>query len=279
MPDTVLQSFARVSGECPCPICGRSDWCLVSLDGLQAVCQRVQSDAPWKNGFMHWITGDVKIPPPTNAAPRLSPETIKTLVGQWEFCAERFKKLPRLAGSLGVSVASLERMQVGWNERLHCYTFPMRDADFELVGARYRFANGDKRSLKGGSEGLFLPASTVGGSMLFAAEGPTDCAALLDCQFNAVGRPNNIGGVDVIAELVARFKIHTVVIVDDRDAAGSIGGDRLRDELITNSFVRILRIRPVRHKDARECVTAGGGRRAIMSVLRGGRNSFWSCLT
>lgn len=274
----LLSMFTRVTPDCPCPICHRDSWCLVSRRGKMALCQRVESarrkgDA----GYVHMLDADaaVKIPPPERVADRLAPGVIETLVMGWMADASA-TRLRWLSDTLGVTMASLERLNVGWHTRNECYTFPMRNSGFEYVGARYRFANGDKRSLRGASEGLFLPLESLGLPRLYVTEGPTDCAALLDCGLPAIGRPNNIGGIEEVAELVARYRPQQVIVVDDGDKAGALGGARLLARL--NDLPRlggVARLRPARHKDARECVRAGGKRQTIVDTLAGKRNTFW----
>lgn len=37
-------NWVRVSRVNPCPICGKPDWCLISEDGIAAICARIESD-------------------------------------------------------------------------------------------------------------------------------------------------------------------------------------------------------------------------------------------
>ena len=46
--------WLRVTKSEPCPVCGKQDWCLVSVDGSAAICQRVQSDREiGRAGWLH----------------------------------------------------------------------------------------------------------------------------------------------------------------------------------------------------------------------------------
>jgi hypothetical protein len=279
---TLLAEFARVSDDFPCPVCGRGDWCMISHDGWTALCQRVESKRPWQGrkgfvGYAHLLTKRNAAPPPTAATPALSPEEI-------EYRAKRAlancspRRLDRFAASLGVTRGSLERLEVGWNRRLGCFTFPMRDAQLRYTGIRYRFSNGEKRSLKGASDGLFIPRGVLGQKFLFFVEGPTDCAAVLDCGLPAIGRPNNRGGVEEILSLVRRYRPPMVVIIDDADQAGVEGGDWLQQSLTPQELSYrpiVKRIRPARFKDARETVRAGGRRQTIIGALEHRSNHYW----
>jgi hypothetical protein len=277
--------YVRVSPARPCPICGHDSWCLVSRKGKAALCQRIESpDRKGDAGFFHKLDRPVHVPPEAIQEPadRIPPDVIETLVMGW-MADLRPQRLYTLAQQLGVTPGSLNRLNIGWNERLECFTFPMRNAEFEYVGASYRFPDGEKRSLKGGTSGLFLPLSTVGGHKLFVCEGATDCAAMLDCGLDAIGRPaNNCGSDDVVA-LVDKFRPRAVVIVCDHDRAGSqaakmtdYGRDQLRDKLKALPFkLNVAMIRPAQHKDARECIRAGGRRETILGALGVADNRFW----
>ena len=64
---SVLDDFERVSRQHPCPVCGKSDWCLVSRecpgDPVKAVCQRVESGMRWGDaGYLHVLRNDTQAP-------------------------------------------------------------------------------------------------------------------------------------------------------------------------------------------------------------------------
>ncbi len=147
--------------------------------------------------------------------------------------AVRPEALARLAAALGLSVASLTRLGVGWSAKHRAWTFPMVDVDGHVLGIRLRRAGGKKTSVRGGHDGLFLPvpeAPDLGGRLL-VCEGPTDTAAALDLGFDAVGRPSCLGGVKLLVELVQRMKPADVVIVGDGDAPGQRGAESLASVL------------------------------------------------
>src|SRR5207253_1067400 len=100
-------------------------------------------------------------------------------------------RLLQLADSLGLSMTSLCQFGVGWATEHRSWSFPMRDAESNVVGIRLRRPDGFKFAVKGGKEGLFIPEDrNAQSSPLLIAEGVTDAAALLDMGFtNVVGRP------------------------------------------------------------------------------------------
>jgi hypothetical protein len=157
----------------------------------------------------------------------------------------------------------------------------MSDCGGQTVGIRLRRPDGAKYAVRGGREGLFLPAGPVPtgglsdsracasegtaadpqmeGSRLLVCEGPTDAAALLDLGYvHVAGRPSCTGGVKLLAELVRRRRPGDVVIVADADEPGRIGADNLASVLVCYvPAVRVI-VPPGGAKDVREFVRAGG---------------------
>jgi DNA primase len=128
----------------------------------------------------------------------------------------------------------------------------MTDSEGNVVGIRLRAPNGRKWSVRGGQEGLFIPADeTVAGERLLICEGPTDTAALLDLGFSAVGRPSCTGGVTLLAELVKHHRPAEVVIVADADAPGQRGAESLAAVLLAYSAAVRVIAPPSGVKDAR----------------------------
>lgn len=251
---------------------------MISASGKTAICQRVESKALWKTaGWVHRLDQPVPPPPPERVKPKLPLSEINRLVERWQRDIHP-AVLHGLGESLSVTGASLQRLGVGWNrERFGgpCFTFPMRSVSGGYCGARFRLPNGEKRTLSGGYEGLFIPRGDISGPILFIVEGPTDTAALMDLRLNAVGRPNDRGGVEEVVTLVRRLRMPRVVIVcdNDRKNQGVRGGALVWNALA--SLTRLSMIRPVLHKDAREFVAFGGGRGVIVDAANGNRNNYW----
>ena len=166
-------------------------------------------------------------------------------------------RLLRLAERLGLSVTSLNRLGIGWAFDSGAWAFPMTDATGGLLGIRLRLDSGRKFAVTGGREGLFIPADLPQGGELLIAEGPTDCAALLDLGFAAVGRFCCTGGGRLVVELVESRRPMSVVIVADADEPGQRGADTLASVLVL--YVPRLRIikPPDGIKDARAWKQAG----------------------
>ncbi len=194
------------------------------------------------------------------------------------------------AAALGVTTMSLDRLGIGWaydaayrrgpNSLLFdagdilrvsaasaTYSFPMCDATGEVLGIRLRASAGEKWSVSGGHEGLFIPRDLPQGGELLITEGPTDCATLLDLGFAAVGRPSCTGGVKLLVELAQQQKPSSVIIVADADAPGERGANALASVL--SVYVRCLQIitPPIGVKDARAWKQAGATAAEVRAAI------------
>jgi 5S rRNA maturation endonuclease (ribonuclease M5) len=183
----------------------------------------------------------------------------------------------RLADELGVSDQSLHRLRVGWSHKYRSYTFPMTDAAGRVRGIRLRGMIGHKWAVTGSRDGLFIPRNVLvslpfdgGGGMLLVCEGATDCAALTDLGFAAVGRPSCNGGTSQILSLIqkgANNRPREVVIVADDDAPGLRGAQTLAAAVV--AYVKSVRtITPPKGvKDARKWKQRGASRKDVLAVI------------
>jgi DNA primase len=112
--------------------------------------------------------------------------------------------------------------------------------------------SGRKLSVKGGKEGLFVPTDLDVDARLLVTEGPSDCAALLDLGFSAVGRPSCMGGVKLLMELVKLRQPADMVVIADGDAPGQRGAESLAAVLVAcTPAVRVI-APPAGVKDVRQ---------------------------
>lgn len=259
--------WKRVSRRRPCPVCEKDDYCGYAGDDSApsaAICMRIESDKPTKNGgWLHKLRDDGPLWAPRKrtvhiAAKDLQPEASAleiTKMAEAASLGTPDETLQRLADELGVSLGSLRRLSVGWLIGRKAWGFPMRSDKGEVVGVRTRYASGAKAAIKGGREGLFVPADLEPGGRLLIAEGPTDTAALLGLGFSAVGRPSCTGGVKHIVGLAKRLAPSEVVIVADADGPGQTGANNLASVLLT--YVLAVRVITPPAKDARDWVRSG----------------------
>ncbi len=261
--------WKRVSRANRCPVCGKSDWCLTTGDDgnpAAVICSRIESDKTIGTkgaGWLHRLRDDDQWRDrPRQRRVRLDDPTANFNWGDGtDFCelataCEATISIPQieaLADKLGVTVSSLERLQVGWWNPHSAYAFPMKDAAGTVRGIRLRSRTGFKWSISGSRQGLFVPLNLGTCDTLLICEGPTDCAALIDLDFDVVGRPNCTGGADLLVDLVCDWKPSNVAIIADADVPGQRGARSLAARLVgyVPGGVRIV-TPPV--KDAREWV-------------------------
>ncbi len=228
MRESKSSTWQRVTKRRPCPVCGRPDWCMFTgaVDSPTAViCARTESPRrAGEGGWLHILRNNGAAWAPWR---RTIPAAVRTMSGadRLDFAklaaeyraAVQPQAVARLAASLGLSAESLGRLGICWASWHWAWTFPMIDAAGAVLGIRLRRPDGTKLSVRGGKDGLFIPAALDGGRLL-VCEGPTDTAALLDLGFSAVGRPSCAGGVKLLVELVKLLAVPEVVIMADGDA-------------------------------------------------------------
>lgn len=274
----LLPKLVRVSRTRRCPICERGDWCLVSPDDppSRVICARVADGSLRKVsgrhgdvGYLHVLRDDCRpwMKPPVS----ISLMTAGTI--DFSKTADEFRgavddlELSRLADSLGLAIAGLRRLGIGWSCRHRAWSFPMVDAGGTTRGIRLRYVDGRKLAVRGGREGLFVPADLEKADKLLICEGPTDSAALIDLGFAAVGRPSCSGGLGLLVDLVRRRQQREVVIVADADLPGRRGADNLASVLV--AYVPTVRIiePPDGVKDARAWKRNGANSAEVVAAI------------
>jgi len=274
----------KVRKDLLCPVCSRPDGCLVAEDGKAALCSRIESDKligePFAGGWLHQLDGNQALPkcylPKAKAK---VPDVNFYKLAKEYFCGCLSTANP-LAERLGVSEDSLQRLGTGFDGKN--YVFPMWDGTRKMIGMRLRTPDGKKFSVTGSKNGLFWPQLVKSDSknLLFICEGPTDCAALLDLGFDAIGRPSCSGGTEFIKTLLTGHD-RQVVIVSDKDSPkqrpgggtfrpGQDGAARLGAAI--KPLCRSVRIiKPCVGKDARQWYQAGATAAAVMAVVKNTR--------
>lgn len=272
MPDS--EKMQRVSKQNPCSICGKSDWCLTAEDGSAAICARIEESSVKQCGDAGWLhilcdnsTPRTRLRVRTVRLKQQSPlPNIGKLAAEYG-AAVNSAELQDFAAELGVSVKTLVRLQIGWAGECRAWSFPMYSANEQVRGIRLRSWSGKKWSVKGGKDGLFLPVGLDCSKSLLITEGPTDTAALLDLDFEAVGRSSCNSGVKMLCELVKQRKPAWVVIVADNDTPGLRGARNLASVLL--AYHRLVRVihPPDGIKDARAWLRAGAKHEDIQTSI------------
>lgn len=178
---------------------------------------RVASARPSRNamgGWIHPLGESVPVPLTKPERPRTSVD-VEGMMRRW-FAATTQADYQHLSEMLGVSAESLRCLKCAWAPEHRAWAFPMRNGSGTVVGIRLRSESGDKWSVKGGHEGVFVP-SCVPDHTAYIVEGPTNLAALLSLGKFGLGRPSCSGGIAHLAATCARLSIQRAVILADND--------------------------------------------------------------
>jgi len=258
---SLLKDFRRVSGRARCPVCDRSDWCLVSREGgdepVSAICARTESRLRFGSaGWLHRLReGGAR-------SGSFRTETLRPVVDHRRTAEALAVNAPidPIAAELGLPVETLRRLRIGWDPSERCSTWPLSDALGRCVGIVRRFAGGRKKLRPGDRVGLYIPADLpddLSRERLLVVEGGSDTAAGLALGRWCVGRFSCLTGLNDLRRLAARRHALAVSIVADNDKPGRDGADQLRRGLA--GLVREIRIvrPPDGMKDLRDWLRAG----------------------
>lgn len=235
-----MERFRKATRQEPCPVCGHTDWCVVSNDGGTCICFRTESDRPHaKGGWIHVLK---RIAPPTRRTFHVAPPVRKQLLDaeramsgfRAEFGGDGVKRdifdsAIEIGQELGLTGAVVDRLECGRSRFYMAWCFPMRDGSGKIVGIRLRrYGTSDKYSVAGSRDGLFYDpdiraAETVSNGMpgreIVIVEGASDCAAGYEIGLACVGRSSCMTGAAELKDLCVRLRVNRVTIVTDNDNA------------------------------------------------------------
>ncbi len=278
-----MSEWIRVGKDNPCPVCERPDYCGITDCGKYAICMRTESNKPTKNGgWLHRLDGRLPHPKQKNPKPKPRPKVdiYETYEKNGDRITDDLRRL--LSKELGVTPESLKRLEVGYDGAN--YSFPMRDADMRVIGLKLRAPNGSKFCVTGSQLGIYWPVKveSAGRELLVICEGESDCAALLDMGFQAIGRPSCSAGVEIIKKFLSGCRRDVLLIADCDEAKtrpdgskfypGQEGSERLAKEI--DKLCRSLKIITIPGaKDVRRFYQDGGTKAAIECIAENTR--FW----
>lgn len=255
-------TWTRATKTFRCAICNHPDWCSFHPDWFGTAgwsCMRVDSPRLLKNGG-HWHPLGEKpqfVPKPPVPAPEIDAAALMA-----EFRSDTTPvMLSRLGASLGVSTDSLTRTGCAWAAPHCAWAFPMVNGAGKPVGIRLRANSGQKWSVRGGREGIFLPDGSA--RTAYVVEGPTDTCAALTLGLWAIGRPSCRGSVAHTQVTINRLHIQRVVLIGDNDGPGIEGAKALASELQIPVASMLL---PA--KDLRQFLAYGGNMALLSSLER-----------
>lgn len=216
------RQWVRVSKREPCAVCERGDYCTRSADGLLAKCMRIESDRPASGELAGWIH---RLADPLPKVEIRRDERVEETTVDWNAMALSMftgakNSRETLAGQLGVSAQSLERLGVGRGEQRGrwFWSFPERDIRGNVVGIVRRYDDGKKLSMKGGHSGLYFALDWWrDAGPLFLPEGGSDTAALLTMGLCAIGRPSNLGGTEKLIGILRHVGNRPVIVLGEND--------------------------------------------------------------
>jgi len=260
-----MSEWDRTSAQKPCPICGKTDWCLVAKDKSAVICPRKEEGSKKYidgSGYLHvLIPGKYEKKNPEWKSELPEHNTVMGMLAKKYIAA--FDDKSKAVGDLGVSADSLAKLFAGWSSANNGVTFPMFRHRRRVIGIRIRTVTGKKFAVKGSKQGLFLPRDWDSEDRgVLVCEGPTDTAAAIDLGFSAIGRPSCMGGSDLIAEAVA--KKH-VAIMADADGPGMDGANKLSVRLRT--FCPSVKIIVPEYNDLREWVRKGATKQDVIDAI------------
>ena len=208
-----MSEWIRVSKRQRCPVCNRTDWCLLAADGTAAICPRVESDrligeAGWLhrlNDSEHRARGPRRLV--LNHRRLALPANLAAMARRYQAVGEELGKLTEIADRIGLSAQSLGQFGVEWSFRENCSTWPMCNAKGQVVGVNRRFRNGEKKVMPGHRAGLYMPAGLPEdmsrlGLPLLICEGGSDAVAGLDLGYWTVGRFSCTHGAKLLVNLI-----------------------------------------------------------------------------
>ena len=288
MNKRLLQDFRRVKRGHPCPICERTDWCLVGPD--KVICMRIPSSIEWnlggQPGYLHALS---ESPDWASSSRPLRESALnqhsRPSMGarQWRALARSFfKKCTdqqrwELGQKLGLTKDSLRAVGTGWDGK--AWTFPMWTGNGDVSGILRRFPDGSKKCVKGSRRGIFVPSLNSRlpweTQTVYVVEGPTDVAALLPHGRLAVGRFSNVAGAEDVGTFLANRKVGAVVVIGECDKKpdglwpGHQGAHRTAQILLKRLGMPIqVAFPPEEHKDVRQWVNAEKDLEEFESRLR-----------
>jgi len=266
--------FHRVSRAHPCPICGKPDWCAVSRDGLRVLCNRISEGSRTRTaaGWLHDLEQPFRnLTPPSRPSASKTPPRSRTDWSGLQAWLTRGTEQPvaELAELLGISQDSLLQLGCGYSSEENYWTFPERDGNGTLIGILRRYPDGTKKRFPGSRNGLtYSPGWNTGSGPVLLVEGASDTAALMTLGLSAVGRPSNLGGVPLLAELLQQIpEDREIIVVGERDQKpgglwpGREGAIQTARELAKRLERPLFwALPPDNAKDVREWLNQYGGR-------------------
>lgn len=150
-------------------------------------------------------------------------EELQRIYERWDLEARKHLEL-----SKAWRVCSLPHYGIGWDGEAH--TFPMFNADGNIVGIQRRFSNGKKCCVDGSKLGLFI-SFDMGGSKV-VCEGLSDAVVATELGYCGIGKPSASYGHELVRDYLKNINYQDeVIICKDDDEAGTLSAVKLQNVL------------------------------------------------
>ena len=153
-------------------------------------------------------------------------------------------KLLELADSLDLPLWTLVQLGLGYDGK--AYTFPVHNADEEIIGIALRFPDGSKRMVRGSEVGIYLGNGVLDVSWmrirnrLVICEGATDLATMVRIYSTAIGMFNNETPIEVVYNYILKHKPAETIIFPDGDTPGVSGANKLARKIMDITHVKVF---------------------------------------
>ena len=140
--------FRRCTAACPCQVCGRQKYCMVTEAGDYALCTKEESDYRIEklDGWRHFIPAKNRLARSLvrkHTASALSNKEFVDFTALHQRYTERMTTDARIlvADGLGVSVEALEQFDLGFCAFPAALVIPAMAGEHQIVGLRHRRTN------------------------------------------------------------------------------------------------------------------------------------------
>jgi hypothetical protein len=130
-------------------------------------------------------------------------------------CKSAPTKIEELARQLGVASWTLNAIDVAWDGTQ--YLIPTKNAKGQTTGLDTRWRSGRKMVVTDSRRGLVYADNWLDyPGPVFIVEGPSDTFAALTLHLCVLGRPSNIGGLELLAKMLRKIG-RSIIFVAERD--------------------------------------------------------------
>ena len=209
--------WTEATKEKSCPKCGRDHFCLIGK--VAVLCTRIESEKPNKAGYGWYHPLDEFASIAYVPKPKERRVSDAELHARWtailQDCGSHPEKIGELADQLGVAPLALNILGVEWDSRQ--WLIPMKNHRCLITGLATRWKNGTKMVVTDSRCGLVYGSNWLDyPGPIYIVEGPSDTAAALTLHLCVIGRPSNIGGVELLVRMLGRIN-RKIIVIAERD--------------------------------------------------------------